>query len=134
MKRIIIFGLIVGIISIGISSCGLLGTSMSDRVGIFEDDLNGSRSNIMDNIHPDAPGYDNANIAGYWESSAYVWASEDQPFSITSISEGSSSIYATFNSQGFTDANIYLEMENDGGLFGDDWKIWSCTVGGTEQF
>ena len=136
MKRIIIFGLIVGIIFVGISSCSLMGTSMTDRIGMFEDDLNGSRANIMDNIHPDAPGYNTANIAGYWENPSYVWGSGDAPFSISNISEGSSSVSASFSSNTFPGGTtIYFEMKDDGSFFGgEDWKIWSCTVNSVGQF
>ena len=51
MKRNIIIGLIIGLLVIAISSCGLNSTSMTDRISYFEDDLNGSRANIIDNIH-----------------------------------------------------------------------------------
>lgn len=134
MKRIIIFSLIVGIISIGISSCGLAGTSMSDRISYFVDDLNGSRTNIMDNIDPASPGYDNANIAGYWEAgSGNVWDPDDAPFSISNISEGSNSVSGTFVST-LTNELISFEMKDTGDFFsGENWKFWSCTVG-TQQF
>jgi len=134
MKRIIIFGLIVGIVSVGMSSCGLFGTSMADRVAIFEDDLNGSRANIIDNVHPDAPGYNTANSDTYWNGGGNVWDPLDKPFSITNVSEGSSSVSATFNSGVITGGTISFDMKDDGGFMSEDWKIWSCSVGGTGQF
>ena len=133
MKKNIIFGLVIGLIILAISSCSIfgMGTSMSDRVGYFEDDLNGSRANIIDNVHPDAPGYNTLNDT-YWTNDP--WASGNSPFSITNISEGSSSVSATFH-WGITDTTIYFEMKDDGSFFGgEDWKIWSCSVGGTPQF
>ena len=91
----------------------------------------------MDNIYPDSPGYDNANIAGYWDDTFYVWAPASDTFSITNISEGSSSVNATFvSTSGFPlGTEIYFEMKDDGDFFsGEDWKIWACTVGVDQQF
>lgn len=134
MRKNIILGLIVVLVIISISSCSIfgVGTSMSDRIGYFVDDLNGSRANIIDNIHPGAPSYntidDTTWTLGYWVST-------DSPFSITNISEGSSSVTAIFNSGGLTNATIYFEMKDDGSFFGgEDWKIWTCSINGGGQF
>ncbi|MCK5153763.1 MAG: hypothetical protein KAQ93_05330 [Spirochaetales bacterium] len=134
MKRNIIFTLIIGLSIIAISSCGLAGTSMSDRISYFEDDLNGSRTNIIDNIHPDASSYNTLNDT-FWTLG--IWTSNDQLFSITSISEGSKSITAVFNSSGvtLTNAEVIFGMKDDGDFFsGEDWKIMSCVVNGGTQF
>ena len=116
MKKSIIFGLVILLAIIAVSSCSIfgVGTSMSDRISSFEDDLNGSRANIIDNIHPDAPSYniidDSTWTLGYWPSS-------DAPFTINNISEGSSSVTAVFNSKALTNATIYFEMKDDGDFF-----------------
>ena len=133
MKKNIIFGLIVGLIIIAISSCSIfgVGTSMSDRIGYFEDDLNGSRANIIDNIHTDAPSYNTLDDA-YWNTG--YWVTGNKPFAITNISEGSSSVSASFH-YGASDTTIYFEMKDDGSFFGgEDWKIWSCSVNSVSQF
>ena len=106
MKRNIIFSLIIGLLIIAISSCGLAGTSMKDRVSYFEDDLNGSRANIIDNIHPDASSY-NTLDDNYWAQSPWTVTATVDQFSITGISEGSSSVSGTFNSDLYTDVEIY---------------------------
>ncbi len=134
MKRNIIFSLIIGLLIIAISSCGLAGTSMKDRVSYFEDDLNGSRANIFDNIHPDANASKTLDDT-YWETG--IWVSGDQLFLITNISESSSSVTGVFNSGGvlLTDAEVVFEMKDDGDFFsGEDWKIMSCVVNGGTQF
>ena len=102
---------------------------MSDRIGYFEDDLNGSRSNIIDNIHPDADAYNTLDDY-YWTQSP--WTDTDDPFSITSISEGSSSVSATFTSDFYSGGtSIYFEMKDEGDFFsGEDWKIMSINVAG----
>ncbi len=132
MKKNIIFGLIIGIIIIAISSCSIfgVGTSMADRADLFIADLNGTRSGIMDNIHPDAPGYNTANGSNYWNLG--VW--ETKPFSISNINEGSDTLTANFV-YGGNPSTIVLQMKDDGSFFGgEDWKIWSCSVGGIGQF
>jgi len=136
MKKNIIYGLILIPAIIVISSCSIfgVGTSMTDRIGTFEDDLNGSRANIIDNIHPDAPSYNTLDDT-YWTTG--IWTSGDQPFSITSITEGSSSVTAVFNSSGasLTNATVVFGMKDDGDFFsGENWKITSCTVNGGNQF
>jgi len=134
MKKNIIFSLIIGLLIIVISSCGLAGTSMSDRINYFEDDLNGTRANIFDNLHPDSDGYRTLDDT-YWETG--IWVSGDKLFSITNISEGSSSVTGDFNSEGvtLTDATVSFDMKDDGDFFsGENWKIMSCTVDGDSQF
>ena len=136
MRKNIVIGLITGLIVLAISSCSIfgMGTSMSDRIGYFVDDLNSSRANIFDNIHPDANA--SKTLDGtYWETG--IWVSGDQPFSITNIVEGSSSVTAVFNSGGITltNATVSFEMKDDGSFFGgEDWKIWSCSVNSGSQF
>ena len=135
MKRNIILGLVIVIIIIAISSCSIfgVGTTMTDRINSFENNLNGSRSNIIDNIHLDAPGYNTANNDNYWLTND-PWDPGNKPFSITNISESSSSVSASFH-WGGTDTTIFFEMKDDGDFFsGEDWKIWSCSVNGSNQF
>ena len=137
MKKNIIFILVIVIVAVGMSSCGLAGTSMSDRIGYFEDDLNGSRTNIIDNVHSDAPGYNTANSDLYWSDVDGTWDPVSNSFSITNTSEGSSSISGTFTAT--TDfpsgTSISFEMKDDGDFFsGENWKIWSCSVDGNPQF
>lgn len=136
MKKNIIFGLVILLAILAVSSCSIfgVGTSMSDRISSFEDDLNGSRANIFDNIHPEANASKTLDDT-YWETG--IWVSGDKPFSITNKVEGSSSITAVFNSTGgtLTDASVSFEMKDDGDFFsGENWKIWSCTVDGVAQF
>ncbi len=103
---------------------------MASRADLFILDLNGTRSNILDNIHPDAPSYNTLDDV-VWNSG--YWNPINKPFSISSIVESSDTITADFVYDG-NSTTIVLEMKNDGTLLGDDWKIWSCTVGGTVQF
>ncbi len=131
MRKKIILGVTAGLLILAISSCSLTGTSKDSRANLFILDLNGTRSGIMDNIHPDAPGYNTANGSDYWNLG--VWDSTNIPFSISNIIESSDTITADFV-YGVNTTTIVLEMKNDGTLLGDDWKIWSCTVGGTVQF
>ena len=112
-----------------ISSCSFLGTSISARATIFIGELNGNRSGIMESIHPDAPGYNTANGSNYWNLG--VWGTK--PFSLSNITESSDSLTADF-SYGSSSGIIILQMKNDGDLFGDNWKIWSCSVAGDDQF
>jgi len=134
MKKNLIFGLIIMLAVIAVSSCSLLGVgiTMADRVGFFVLDLNGSRANIIDNIHPDAGSYNQIDD-NYWTESP--WTSTDAPFSIVITSEGSSSISGTFNSGTYTNATIVIEMKDDGDFFiGADWKIMSINIaGGTNE-
>lgn len=134
MKKNIIFGLIIGLLIIAISSCSLSGTSMADRIGYFEDALNGSRVNItVNNIHPDAPSYNTLDDT-YWATIG-VWPTVNQPFSISNLSEGSSSITADFAYSGSPSNTIYFEMEDNGSFFGgEDWLIWSCDINSINQF
>ncbi len=131
MKKNIKLGLTAGLLVVLISSCSLTGTSMASRVDLFILDLNGTRSGIMDNIHPDAPGYNTANGSDYWNQG--IWDPINKTFSISNIVESSGSISADFV-YGGNPVTITLEMKNDGTLLGEDWKIWSCTVDGTQQF
>ena len=135
MKRNIIFGLIIGLLIMAISSCGLAGTSMSDRIDYFEEDLNGSRANIFDNLHPDSDGYRQLDDT-YWSITDSTWDPAFKTFYIINISEGSSSVNATFKSLDYpAGVDIYIDMKDDGDFFsGEDWKIWSCTVDGNPQF
>ena len=133
MKKNIFFGLIILLVILAVSSCSVfgVGTTMSDCIGSFEDDLNGSRANIFDNIHPDADASRTLDDT-YWETG--VWKSEFKPFNISDISESSGSVSADFQ-YGVSVTTISFEMKDDGDFFGgEDWKIWSCTVGGTTQF
>ena len=130
MKRDIIFAIIIGLLIFAASSCSFMDTSMSDRADMFIADLNGTRSGIMDNIHLDAPGYNTANGSNYWNLG--VWATK--PFSISNISESSDTLTANFMYAG-NPSTIILQMKDDGSFFGgEDWKIWSCTVGVQIQF
>ncbi len=133
MKKNIIFGLIILLVILAVSSCSIFGegTTMTDRIEFFEDDLNGSRSNIIDNIHPDADNIDQLDDT-YWETG--IWVSSNEEFKITDISEGSSSVKADFQYGGY-DTTISFDMKDDGDFFsGEDWKILSCTVDDTDQF
>jgi len=137
MKKNIFFGLIIGIIILAISSCSIfgVGTTMTDRINSFENNLNGSRANIIDNVHPDAPGYNTANSDAYWSDVNGTWDPVSNSFSITNTSESSSSISGTFTSKDFNSVLISFEMKDDGDFFsGENWKIWSCTVDSTNQF
>ena len=134
MKRKLRVGLIILFAALAVSSCSLLGvgTTMTDRVGLFVVDLNGSRTNIIDNIHPDAASY-NTLDATYWNTG--TWDPNSNLFSITDITEGSDSVTAIFNSKDFTNATIVLNMKDAGDFFsGENWKIMSCTINGTSQF
>ena len=136
MRKNLLFGLIILLVILVISSCSIfgVGTTMSDCIGSFEDDLNGSRANIFDNIHPDADASRTLDDT-YWETG--IWVSGDKPFLITDISEGSSSVTAVFNSDGttLTDATVFFKMKDNGDFFsGEDWKIWSCSVNSVGQF
>jgi hypothetical protein len=131
MNRNIFFGVIIGLLIITISSCSLLGTSMADRASQFIADLNGTRSGIMENIHPDAPGYATANGSTYFDNG--VWATK--PFSISNIVETSDTLSASFSYGAAPTSTIVLKMKDAGDFFsGENWKIWSCTVGGGSQF
>ncbi len=138
MNRKIIFGLVILLAILAVSSCSLLGvgTSMTDRIGFFVVDLNSSRANIIDNIHPDAPGYNTVNSDSYWSDESGTWDPVSNTFSITDITEGSDSVIGTFTSNDFSSGTtISFEMKDDGDFFsGENWKIWSCTVDGVAQF
>lgn len=135
MKKYIVFGLIIVLVIFAVSSCSIfgVGTTMSDRIGSFEKDLNGSRSNIFDNIHPDANASKTLDDT-YWEKG--IWISAHKPFDISDISESSGSVTAVFTSGGYPGGTgIFFKMKDDGDFFaGEDWKIWSCTVNDINQF
>ena len=134
MKNKFLLGLITLLAVLAVSSCSLLGIgiTMSNRVVLFVADLNGSRTNIIDNLHPDASSYKTLDD-NYWTQSP--WTSTDAPFKITITSEGSSSVSGTFNSNTYKDATIVFGMKDDGDSFsGENWKIMSCTINGTSQF
>jgi len=133
MKKNIIFGLVILLAILAVSSCSIfgVGTTMKDRVGLFVVDLNGSRANIIDNIHPDASSYNTLDDT-YWTQSP--WTASDDPFSITITSEGSSSISGTFNSDTYNNSTILIEMKDDGDFFsGENWKIMSINIAGGDN-
>lgn len=136
MKKNIIYILVIVLITIGISSCGQTGTSMSDRISYFVDDLNGSRTNIIGNVHSSASSYNTVNSDAYWSDGSSIWNPVSNTFSISITSEGSSSISGTFISKDFPGGTtISFEMKDAGDFFsGENWKIMSCVVNGITQF
>ena len=135
MKKNIVFGIMIGFLILAISSCGLNKTTMADRVGYFEDDLNGSRTNIIDNIHSDAASYNTLDY-DYWHDNTNIWDPSKTPFIISNLVEGSSSITADFAYSGSTGNTIYFELKDDGDFFsGENWKLLSCSINsGSNQF
>ena len=133
MKRNIIFWSIIGLLVIAISSCSLSGTSIMDRIGFFEDDLNGSRSNIIDHFHPDAANYNNLD-ATYFDTGFLKTSWGDHTITGINVTGSTATGTLTYNDNGAQTAPIVLVMRDDGDSKGENWKIYSITVDGVTQF
>lgn len=137
MRRIIKVGVrvAIGVAVLALVGCsGATGTSIGARIDSFESDLNGGRSSVWENFHPDSSAYTSRRDASTWSSDFPT--SESYTINITST--GSDSAQGTItSSQGYYSGdNITFQMKNDpeddGGfmfLAGevDNWKILSIS-------
>lgn len=132
-KRLFLLAIIVGI-TIILSSCGaLLGVSIEDRIVQFESDLNGTRSNIIDNFSTSCDDYNAMNISTYWTS---VGSFDDgnKIFDITIPSDPSSTFTTSYtsNSGGSGPFTIKFYLIDEGDFFsGENWKIKTIWISGT---
>jgi hypothetical protein len=123
-KRIISIVIIVLSVML-ISSCGaLLGVSIEDTIDQFESDLNGSRSNIVDNFSESCDDYNLMNTLGYWNDSG-SFDDDYQTFNISIPSDPSETFTTTFtDTSGGGPYIIKFSMVDKGDFWsGENWKI-----------
>ncbi len=117
-------------------SCSQLGiVSKIDRINSFISDLNSSAGlqadadNIIKNISPDIVMYDQIKTIDWWEAS--VFASKDQKFSVTGLSESGTDNTVTghITSGGGLDAAITFTMVRDSGSY-FSWLIGATVIDG----
>jgi len=123
-KRIISIVIIV-LSVIFISSCGaLLGVSIEDTIDQFESDLNGSRSNIVDNFSESCDDYNLMNTLGYWNDSG-SFDDDYKTFNISIPSDPSETFTTTYSdTSGGGPYTIKFYMVDEGDFWsGENWKI-----------
>ena len=127
MYKRILLATIVIMLAIVISSCGLFfGVSIEDRILQFESDLNGDRSNIIDNFYSGCQNYNQLNTSLYWNDGNSIFDVSNKNFDIAVPSDPGEDFTTTYtsNSGGSGTLTIRFIMEDEGSFFsGEDWKI-----------
>ncbi len=114
-------------------SCSQFGiVSKKDRINSFISDLNNSAGdqagadNIIKNISPDASMYGQIKTIEWWKVS--VFASADQTFSVTGLSE----LTGHIKSGGSLDASVTFTMVRDSDNY-FSWLISGITIDGVNN-
>jgi hypothetical protein len=121
IRHIIIAIITAALLVLALESCTLFGTSIDDRLDMFEDDLNNAdRSGAYTNFHPDTEAYATAGVLdGFWPYALGSYAIYDRDIS------GDSVTATIAGSGGYAARSIKFNMAKDG-LF--DWKIMSIEL------
>ena len=134
MKTKRVFILLIVLITVLISSCGLfLGTSKEERLVEFKSDLNGSRDGIWDNFHSDCAQLSNISTVAYWNNDGNFFDDAKKPF-VFSIPSDPSDVETISVTHALGSNTYVFTMENEGNFFsGDDWRIRKLAVDGSTQ-
>lgn len=125
MKRKIFLSVLLVSIIILFNSCGLFfGTSIEDRMGQFESDLNSSdRTGIWDNFYSGCNQINTIRSTTYWDNHS-IFQNHEWNIVIPSDPDDLFTTTGTHTSGTSGTLNIKFQMENEGSIFsGKDWKI-----------
>ena len=125
MKKRIVRSLVLIALSgvvLSLAGCSLLGTTMTERIEQFIDDINGQDyTAVRANLDSGASDYATAPKE-FWQ--AYFDETETH-YSVSNINEGSSSATATISGGDWGSGTTFTFtfVESDAGLFGKDYLI-----------
>lgn len=135
MKKRIVRSLVLIALSgvvLSLAGCSLLGTTMTERIEQFIDDINGQDyTAVRANLDSGASDYATANAA-FWQA----YFDETATHSVSNINEGSSSATATISGGDWGSGTTFTFtfVESDAGLFGKDYLISRIEAGSTTIF
>ncbi len=131
-KRVFLLA-IIAILAFIMSSCGaFLGVSIEDRITQFESDLNGNRSNIIDNFSESCDDYPGMNTLAYWNDSG-SFDDDYKNFNITIPSNPDSTFTTSFSdTSGGGPYTIKFYLIDEGDFFlGENWRIRNIWISDT---
>jgi len=135
MKKRIVRSLVLIALSgvvLSLAGCSLLGTTMTERIEQFIDDINGQNyTAVRANLDSGASDYASANEA-FWQ----VYFDATETHSVSNINEGSSSATATVSGGDWGSGTTFTFtfVESDAGLFGKDYLISRIEAGSSTIF